>query len=98
MFGFKVFDAAVTISGVELLHRIHKGRFKLARLRLGGPEGAGPASATSRDGLVAYSHEQRKYEVHCLSSSSPFATLLRITCVCSLRARGPAVPVLPHGS
>jgi transposase-like protein len=35
--GFKVFDrAAVTIAGVELLHRIRKGQFNLRRLRLKG--------------------------------------------------------------
>ncbi len=34
MLGFKVFDcAAVTIAGVELLHRVRKGQFKLGRLR-----------------------------------------------------------------
>ncbi|MBT2326712.1 IS6 family transposase [Variovorax paradoxus] len=37
MLGFKVFDqAAVTIAGVELLHRIRKGQFNLRRLRLEG--------------------------------------------------------------
>jgi IS6 family transposase len=37
MLGFKVFDrAAVTIAGVELLHRIRKGQFNLGRLRLKG--------------------------------------------------------------
>ena len=37
MLGFKVFDrAAVTIAGVELLHRIRKGQFNLGRLRTGG--------------------------------------------------------------
>lgn len=37
MLGFKVFDrAAVTITGVELLHRIRKGQFNLRRLRLKG--------------------------------------------------------------
>ena len=37
MVGFKVFDqAAVTIAGVELLHRIRKGQFNLGRLRLKG--------------------------------------------------------------
>ena len=37
MLGFKVFDrAAVTIAGVELLHRIRKGQFNLGRLRLEG--------------------------------------------------------------
>jgi transposase-like protein len=37
MLGFKVFDrAAVTITGVELLHRIRKGQFNLGRLRLKG--------------------------------------------------------------
>ena len=37
MLGFKVFDrAAVTIAGVELLHRIRKGQFNLGRLRLRG--------------------------------------------------------------
>jgi transposase-like protein len=35
--GFKVFDrAAVTIAGVELLHRIRKGQFNLGKLRLRG--------------------------------------------------------------
>ena len=35
MLGFKSFDcAAVTIAGVELLHRIRKGQFALGRLRL----------------------------------------------------------------
>jgi transposase-like protein len=35
MLGFKRFsDAAITISGVELMHRIRKGQFNLARLRL----------------------------------------------------------------
>jgi IS6 family transposase len=34
MLGFKVFArAAVTIAGVELLHRIRKGQFNLRRLR-----------------------------------------------------------------
>nr|WP_232080990.1 IS6 family transposase [Variovorax sp. SRS16] len=34
MLGFKVFDrAAVTIAGVELLHRIRKGQFNLGKLR-----------------------------------------------------------------
>ena len=37
MLGFKVFDrAAVTIAGVELLHRIRKGQFNLRRLCLEG--------------------------------------------------------------
>jgi IS6 family transposase len=37
MLGFKVFDrAAVTIAGVELLHRIRKGQFNLGRLRVRG--------------------------------------------------------------
>ncbi|WP_245610774.1 IS6 family transposase [Xenophilus azovorans] len=37
MLGFKVFDrAAVTIAGVELLHRIRKGQFNLCRLHLKG--------------------------------------------------------------
>jgi IS6 family transposase len=37
MLGVKVFDqAAVTIAGVELLHRIRKGQFNLGRLRLRG--------------------------------------------------------------
>ena len=37
MLGFKVFDrAAVSIAGVELLHRIRKGQFNPARLRLRG--------------------------------------------------------------
>jgi hypothetical protein len=37
MLGFKVFDlAAVTITGVELLHRIRKGQFNLRRLRIAG--------------------------------------------------------------
>lgn len=37
MLGFKVFDcAAVTIAGVELLHRIRKGQFNLSRLRVKG--------------------------------------------------------------
>jgi hypothetical protein len=35
MLGFKRFDyAAITIAGVELLHRIHKGQFALGHLRL----------------------------------------------------------------
>ena len=37
MLGFKVFDhAAMTIAGVELLHRIRKGQFNLDRLRVRG--------------------------------------------------------------
>ena len=37
MLGFKVFDqAAVTIAGVELMHRIRKGQFNLGGLRLKG--------------------------------------------------------------
>jgi IS6 family transposase len=37
MLGLKDFDrAAVTITGVELLHRIRKGQFNLGRLRLKG--------------------------------------------------------------
>ena len=40
MLGFKQFTtAAVTIAGIELLHRIRKGQFNLRRLRLNG-EGA----------------------------------------------------------
>jgi len=40
MLGFKRFKtAAVTITGIELLHRIRKGQFNLRRLRLNG-EGA----------------------------------------------------------
>jgi transposase-like protein len=35
MLGFKRFrTAAVTIAGIELLRRIHKGQFNLGRLRL----------------------------------------------------------------
>ena len=35
--GFKIFDrAAVTIAGVELLHRIRKGQFNLSWLRIAG--------------------------------------------------------------
>jgi hypothetical protein len=35
MLGFKRFDyAAITIAGIELLRRIHKGRFALGSLRL----------------------------------------------------------------
>jgi IS6 family transposase len=42
MLGFKRFEtAAITISGIELLHRIHKGKFNLRRLRLKG--GRAPA-------------------------------------------------------
>ena len=37
MLGFKNFDcAAITIAGLELLHRIGKGQFALGRLRLNG--------------------------------------------------------------
>jgi len=37
MLGFKRFDtAAITIAGIELLRRIHKGQFNLRRLRLKG--------------------------------------------------------------
>jgi transposase-like protein len=37
MLGFKVFDnAAITIAGVELQHRIRKGQFALGRLRVEG--------------------------------------------------------------
>lgn len=37
MLGFKVFSrTAVTIAGVELLHRIRKGQFNLGRLRIKG--------------------------------------------------------------
>ncbi|WP_409513984.1 DDE-type integrase/transposase/recombinase [Variovorax sp. MHTC-1] len=37
MLGFKRFDcAAVTISGIELLHRIRKGQFNLSRLLVKG--------------------------------------------------------------
>ena len=40
MLGFKQFKtAAVTIAGIELLHKIRKGQFDLRRLRLNG-EGA----------------------------------------------------------
>ena len=42
MLGFKDFDrAAVTISGIELLHRIRKGQFALGRLRI---QGQGPSA------------------------------------------------------
>jgi hypothetical protein len=35
MLGFKNFDrAAITIAGIELLHRIHKNQFALRSLRL----------------------------------------------------------------
>ena len=35
MLGFKRFDtAAITIAGIELLRRIHKGQFNLGKLRL----------------------------------------------------------------
>jgi hypothetical protein len=35
MVGFKRFDyAAITIAGVELLRRVHKGQFALGSLRL----------------------------------------------------------------
>ena len=35
MLGFKNFQsAAITIAGIELLRRIHKGQFALGRLRL----------------------------------------------------------------
>jgi transposase-like protein len=35
MLGFKWFrTAAITIAGIELLRRIHKGQFNLGRLRL----------------------------------------------------------------
>jgi IS6 family transposase len=35
MLGFKVFrNAAITISGIELMRRIRKGQFKLSRLRI----------------------------------------------------------------
>jgi transposase-like protein len=35
MLGFKNFDsAAITIAGIELLRRIHKGQFALGQLRL----------------------------------------------------------------
>ena len=35
MLGFKRFStAAITIAGIELLRRIHKGQFNLRRLRL----------------------------------------------------------------
>ena len=38
MLGFKRFEsAAITISGIELMHRIRKGQFGLARLRLDDP-------------------------------------------------------------
>src|ERR1700728_1450041 len=37
MLGFKRFEtAAITIAGIELLRRIHKGQFNLRRLRLKG--------------------------------------------------------------
>jgi transposase-like protein len=37
MLGFKDFDrAAITIAGIELLHRIRKGQFALGRLRIQG--------------------------------------------------------------
>ena len=42
MLGFKDFDrAAVTIAGIELLHRIRKGQFALGRLRI---QGQGPSA------------------------------------------------------
>jgi transposase-like protein len=42
MLGFKQFEtAAITISGIELLQRIHKGQFNLHRLRPKG--GSAPA-------------------------------------------------------
>ena len=35
MRGFKAFrTAAITVAGIELLRRIHKGQFNLGRLRL----------------------------------------------------------------
>ena len=45
MLGFKRFDyAAITIAGIELLHRIHKGQFALGSLRL--KDQAAPISGT----------------------------------------------------
>ena len=42
MLGFKEFrNAAITIAGIELLHRIRKGQFRLGRLGVQGP--AAPA-------------------------------------------------------
>ena len=42
MLGFKGFtNAAITITGIELLHRIRKGQFRLRRL--GGQDRAAPA-------------------------------------------------------
>ena len=42
MLGFKGFrNAAITIAGIELLHRIRKGQFRLGRLGVQG--GAAPA-------------------------------------------------------
>jgi transposase-like protein len=42
MLGFKRFrNAAITIAGIELLHRIRKGQFRLGRLGVQG--GAAPA-------------------------------------------------------
>jgi hypothetical protein len=46
MLGFKIFKrAAVTISGIELLHRIRKGQFALDRLGVQGQ--AAPAIWTA---------------------------------------------------
>ena len=42
MLGFKGFrNAAITIAGIELMHRIRKGQFRLGRL--GGQDRAAPA-------------------------------------------------------
>ena len=51
MLGFKVFDnAAITIAGVELQHRIRKGQFALGPLRVQGRSASDLAASMPRRG------------------------------------------------
>jgi hypothetical protein len=71
MLGFKVFrNAAITIAGIELLHRIRKGQFALRRLGVQGRAAPavwnavlGPKHRTAKQGLSAragYLHQSRR--------------------------------------
>ena len=61
MLGFKGFGSAViTIAGIELLHRIRKGQFRLDRLGVQGRTapavwnaGFGPEICTAKQGEIA---------------------------------------------
>ena len=86
MLGFKIFDrAAVTIAGVELLHRIRKDQFNLSRLRVTGQ--AAPANWMERGafGLTGATHSRSR------SAARRICTRTQNRCIALM-------PVIPLGS